>query len=115
VTRWRYGQKAHLESSLEALKLWDEDRPPQLETVEELETTDGYGLRLRFALGGVSFDRWQERQQRLGRFFGGGLRSDLIADGPEHLLLSLLPDAAAHPDADAEESTAVPSVPAAEP
>ena len=25
VTRWRYGQKAHLESSLEALKLWDED------------------------------------------------------------------------------------------
>jgi len=23
VTRWRYGQKAHLESSLEALKLWD--------------------------------------------------------------------------------------------
>ena len=28
VTRWRYGQKAHLESSLEALKLWDEDNPP---------------------------------------------------------------------------------------
>ena len=25
VTRWRYGQKAHLESSLEALKLWDEE------------------------------------------------------------------------------------------
>jgi hypothetical protein len=23
VVRWRYGQKAHLESSLEALKLWD--------------------------------------------------------------------------------------------
>ena len=25
VVRWRYGQKAHLESSLEALKLWDEE------------------------------------------------------------------------------------------
>ena len=34
VTRWRYGQKAHLESSLEALKLWDEDTPPQLEEIE---------------------------------------------------------------------------------
>ena len=25
VDRWRYGQKAHLESSLEVLKLWDEE------------------------------------------------------------------------------------------
>ena len=38
VTRWRYGQKAHLETSLEALKLWDEDNPPQLEEIEELFT-----------------------------------------------------------------------------
>ena len=29
VTRWRYGIKAHLESSLESLNLWDEDNPPQ--------------------------------------------------------------------------------------
>ena len=28
VTRWRYGIKAHLESSLESLNLWDEDNPP---------------------------------------------------------------------------------------
>jgi hypothetical protein len=115
VTRWRYGQKAHLESSLEALKLWDEDRPPQLETVEELETADGYGLRLRFALGGVAIERWQERQQRLGRFFGEGLQADLIPDGAEHLLLSLLPLAAALSGADAEGAPAVPPVPAAEP
>ena len=27
VTRWRYGIKAHLESSLESLNLWDEDNP----------------------------------------------------------------------------------------
>ena len=30
VTRWRYGIKAHLESSLESLNLWNEDNPPQL-------------------------------------------------------------------------------------
>ena len=34
VTRWRYGIKAHLESSLESLNLWDEDNPPQLKEIE---------------------------------------------------------------------------------
>jgi len=66
VTRWRYGQKAHLESSLEALKLWDDDNPAQLESVEELDR-DGYGLRFHFALGAVAFDRWEERRERLGK------------------------------------------------
>ena len=36
VTRWRYGIKAHLESSLEALNLWNEDNPPQLKEIEEI-------------------------------------------------------------------------------
>ena len=91
VTRWRYGQKAHLESSLEALRLWDEDQPPRLESIEELDCQGAYGLRLGFACEGVPFERWQERQERLGRFFGPGLRAELEADGPGHLLLSLLP------------------------
>jgi hypothetical protein len=91
VTRWRYGQKAHLESSLEALKLWDEDQPPRLETIEELDCGGAYGLRLGFATEAVPLERWQERQERLGRFFGPGLRAELLGDAPGHLLLSLLP------------------------
>ena len=91
VTRWRYGQKAHLESSLEALKLWDEDQPPRLETIEELDCDGAYGLRLGFATEGVPLQRWQERQERLGRFFGPGLRAELLSDAPGHLLISLLP------------------------
>jgi hypothetical protein len=91
ITRWRYGQKAHLESSLEALKLWDEENPPRLETVEELDCEGAYGLRLGFALEGVPLERWQERQERLGRFFGPGLRAELRSDAAGHLLLSLLP------------------------
>jgi hypothetical protein len=93
VTRWRYGQKAHLESSLEALKLWDEDQPPRLETIEELDCNGAYGLRLGFAMEGVPLERWQERQERLGRFFGPALRAELVCDAPDHLLLSLLPQA----------------------
>jgi len=92
VTRWRYGQKAHLESSLEALKLWDEDEPPQLESVEELDCHGAYGLRLAFACRGVPLARWQERQDRLGRFFGPGLKAELIPASGGRLSLTLLPD-----------------------
>lgn len=101
VTRWRYGQKAHLESSLEALKLWDEEQPPRLESIEELDCDGAYGLRLSFATEGVPMQRWQERQDRLGRFFGPGLRAELSSDAPGHLSLSLLPrgaEAAGHGD-----------------
>jgi hypothetical protein len=91
VLRWRYGQKAHLESSLEVLKLWDEDNPPELLSVEELDHDGGYGLRLRFRRGAVPFERWQERRERLGRFFGPGLIAELEARDPDGIQLSLLP------------------------
>ena len=91
VTRWRYGQKAHLESSLEALKLWDEDTPPQLEEIEELHEQSGYGLRLRFLLGAVPVERWREREDRLGRFFAKGMRAELRELDDQRLDLVLLP------------------------
>ncbi|MCS5692727.1 DUF2854 domain-containing protein [Cyanobium sp. FGCU-6] len=94
VSRWRYGQKAHLESSLEALKLWDEDDPPQLMEVEEFEHQSRYGLRLSFDLHGVSAERWQERRERLGRFFGPGLEALLEQPAPGRLCLVLQPLAA---------------------
>jgi hypothetical protein len=94
VSRWRYGQKAHLESSLEALKLWNDDDPPQLLSVEELALPEGYGLRLEFDLHGVPADRWFERQERLGRFFGRGLRAELDQPRAGRLNLRLLPSSA---------------------
>ena len=93
VTRWRYGQKAHLESSLEALKLWDEDNPPQLLEVEELNPNGSYGLRLRFQLNAVPLDRWEEKQERLGRFFAKGLQAQLTSLEDDQLDLILLPAA----------------------
>lgn len=99
VTRWRYGQKAHLESSLEVLKLWDEDTPPQLLAIEELDCSGAYGLRLRFELGAVPLERWQSQQERLGRFFGSGLRAEIEPIGPKQLDLRLLPLQASAPEA----------------
>ena len=90
VTRWRYGQKAHLESSLEALKLWDDDTPPQLEEIEELMGPGGYALRMRFSLGAVGLERWQEKQERLGRFFATGLGAEIDDLGNDRIDLRLL-------------------------
>jgi len=89
VTRWRYGQKAHLESSLEALKLWDEDTPPQLLSVAEGADDGRYGLTLTFACGAVSVERWQDQAERLGRFFGRGLEAQLEPLPGDQLKLSL--------------------------
>ena len=66
VTRWRYGQKAHLESSLEALKLWDEDKPSQLLEVEEICGDAGYGLRMRFACEAVGLEEAAQRACAVG-------------------------------------------------
>jgi hypothetical protein len=104
VTRWRYGQKAHLESSLEALKLWDEQEPPSLLSVEELSLPEGYGLRLCFALGAVPLPRWEACQERLGRFFGPGLRAELVPLPDNSLALTLSPRPVA-PDAPSSASS----------
>ena len=80
VTRWRYGQKVHLESSLEALKLWDEDNPPQLIELEEISKDKKNGLRMRFVINSVPFEKWIEKQERLNRFFAKGLESEFVID-----------------------------------
>lgn len=97
VTRWRYGQKAHLESSLEALKLWDEDKPPQLLSVAERAVEGRYAVSLRFRTAGVPIARWQEKQDRLGRFFDQGLTAALSEPAPGEVLLELLPASADQP------------------
>ena len=105
VTRWRYGQKAHLESSLEALKLWDEQDPPQLLRVAEQAEAGGYGIDLTFQCQGVGFDRWQARQDRLGRFFGPGLRAEVSPLRKGKVVVRLRPRLETAPVAEAGEGT----------
>ncbi len=91
VTRWRYGQNVHLESSLKALKLWDENSPPYLKEIEELEINGGFGVRLNFEIRGVSIDRWEDKQERLGRFFAKGLQAKLQFPAEGELDLMIIP------------------------
>ncbi|SAY39289.1 DUF2854 domain-containing protein [Candidatus Synechococcus spongiarum] len=79
VRRWRYGQKAHLESSLEILKLWHRDKPPQLTGLRENDVQGHYQLTMRFRLGSEEESQaWFDRRDRLARFFGPGLEAAVV-------------------------------------
>ena len=91
VTRWRYGQSCQLESSLRVLKLWDIDNPPQLIEIEELVQDGSYGIRMRFKMAGVPVERWNDKKERLGRFFAKGLSAELFCPTPGEIDLTLLP------------------------
>lgn len=80
VTRYRYGQEAHLDESLERLGLspTDEERP-RLMSLEEQERDGKYVLSLLFASPFISLETWQEKQEKIAKFFGPNLAVELKA------------------------------------
>jgi hypothetical protein len=78
VTRYRYGQEAHLDSSLEYLGLSpsDEERPI-LNAIGETAIDGCYALILEFESPLIQFETWQQKQDKIARFFGPGLRVEL--------------------------------------
>lgn len=91
VTRYRYGQEAHLDSSLEYLGLrpTDEERPV-LSGIRE-EVIDGaYALVLEFESPLISFETWQKKQEKLDRFFGPGVEVTLSQPAEEEVEVALI-------------------------
>lgn len=78
VTRYRYGQTAHLDSSLESLKLspTDEERP-LLVGLRETEVDGAYTLILEFESPLIPFETWQQKREKIEKFFGPDIRVDL--------------------------------------
>jgi hypothetical protein len=79
VTRYRYGIKAHLDEILEKVGMspTDEERPILVGIYEEIsqaeETKGAYSLVLRFRSPLMGFEAWQQKQDKLTRFFGPGI------------------------------------------
>ncbi|PZV14742.1 MAG: hypothetical protein DCF20_12215 [Pseudanabaena sp.] len=79
VTRYRYGIKAHLDEILEKLGMspTNEERPVLTGIYEEIsqseETKGAYSLVLRFHSPLMDFETWQQKQDKLMRFFGPGI------------------------------------------
>lgn len=94
VTRYRYGQEAHLDSSLESLGLnpSDEERPI-LDAIWEEAIDGAYALVLEFESSLIKFETWQQKRDKIERFFGPGLRVELkeLSDDRVDLFLIATP------------------------
>jgi hypothetical protein len=82
VTRYRYGERAHLCAALKFLGLspTDEERP---ELIGIYETTiDGaYTIVLGFDSPMIKFATWQAKLEKMDQFFGPGVR--VVLEEPE--------------------------------
>ena len=91
VTRYRYGQKAHLDESLERLGLSpsDEERP-MLAALREIEVDGSYALVLEFDSPLIKLETWQEKREKIEKFFGPGIRVELMQPDQNQVEVALI-------------------------
>lgn len=82
VTRYRYGQDAHLDTALEHLGLGptDDDRPV-LTHLREANIDNHYALILHFYSPFIDFETWQNKREKMEAFFGPGVRVNTVDKG----------------------------------
>jgi Protein of unknown function (DUF2854) len=91
VTRYRYGQRAHLDESLDRLGLspTDEQRPV-LVGLHEKNWDGEYALVMEFNSPLIQLEEWKEKQDKITRFFGPGLRVELAQPEEERIEVALI-------------------------
>ncbi|WP_404789347.1 DUF2854 domain-containing protein [Altericista sp. CCNU0014] len=76
VTRYWYGQDAHLDTALKKVGLGpSKEAQPVLTGFHETEIKGAYALVLEFSSPGRTFDQWMVKQAKIERFFGPGVRA----------------------------------------
>jgi hypothetical protein len=91
VTRYRYGQKIHLDTSLDYLGLSPSDEEaPFLQSIREANVGGAYALILEFYSPLIPLPVWQEKQEKIGKFFGPGLRAEVSSPAEERIDLALI-------------------------
>ncbi|PIG93535.1 DUF2854 domain-containing protein [Gloeocapsopsis sp. IPPAS B-1203] len=91
VTRYRYGQEAHLDTTLSFLRLspTDEERPI-ITGLRETEIQGAYALILEFDSPFISLQVWRDKQQKMESFFGPGIRVEIVQPEAEKIELALI-------------------------
>lgn len=91
VTRYRYGQEAHLDEALQRLGLSPaDDQRPILSKIKEANINDNYALILYFDSPLISFDIWQEKQEKITKFFGPGITAEVAKNEDNEVELTLI-------------------------
>jgi hypothetical protein len=91
VTRYRYGQAAHLDIALDRLGLrpTDEERP-ELKGIREENVAGAYGLILEFDSPYIPLEVWQQKQEKLTSFFGPGVRIEVKQPSENQIDLAII-------------------------
>lgn len=91
VTRYRYGQKLHLDEALKRLGLTPNDKKlPVLFGIKETAVDGFYTLVLEFKSPEISRSVWQEKRDKITAFFGPGVRIEITEPGEERIDLALI-------------------------
>lgn len=95
VTRFRYGQEAHLDESLAKVGLSpsDSDRP-ELIGLRELSNDGAYTLVLEFYSPFISVEQWQSKKAKIETFFGPQLKAEITQSEENCIDLALIKEVA---------------------
>ncbi|WP_066379829.1 MULTISPECIES: DUF2854 domain-containing protein [unclassified Anabaena] len=96
VTRYCYGQNAHLDGALTYLGLspTDEERPT-LTGLRETEINGAYALILEFDSPLIPISNWQQKQEKMTKYFGPGVDVKITAVDDSQIELGLITTPAA--------------------
>ena len=91
VTRYRYGQEAHLDVALQKLGLSPSGQEcPELSGLHETEIDGSYALVLEFDSSTVPFSTWVEKKAKIESFFGPSVRAELSQPSDDQVNLALM-------------------------
>jgi hypothetical protein len=91
VTRYRYGQTAHLDSSLNHLGLSPSDEQrPLLTGIREAATDGAYTLVLEFDSPQIDLVTWQQKQPKMTSFFGPGVTVSVSQPSPDKVEVAVI-------------------------
>ena len=91
VTRYRYGQEAHLDESLAKLGLspTDEERP-ELIGLQEQSRDGAYTLIMEFHSPFFNLEEWQKRQEKIEKFFGPDITAEITQAEKSYINVALV-------------------------
>ena len=91
VTRYRYGQEAHLDESLERVGLSPaDDQRPDLISIYETAIDGAYTLVLQFYSPLVPLETWEKQQAKVTKFFGPDIRTEISQPEEDRVDLALI-------------------------
>ncbi|MTJ53613.1 DUF2854 domain-containing protein [Anabaena sp. UHCC 0253] len=91
ITRYCYGQKSHLDVALAYLGLspTDEERPV-VTSLQETEVNGAYTLILEFYSPLITLDTWQQKQEKMTRYFGPDVEVSIKQPSEDCIELALM-------------------------